>query len=153
MGPERVHATCVVVGEAGLLLRGPSGAGKSRLALDLLLAARRAGRHAALVADDRLAVEPRHGRLIARTLPATAGLIEVRGLGLIRVEEVGLAHDPACVVRLVVDCLAEHGPRFPEPADTTTIISGVALPRIAARVEAGLADRILLLGVAGMPRP
>ncbi len=36
------HASCVVVGEAGVLIRGPSGSGKSTLAREILdLAARR----------------------------------------------------------------------------------------------------------------
>lgn len=141
----QVHASCVVVGEAGFLLRGASGTGKSRLAFDLLWEGRRAGLNAALVGDDRVAVEARHGRIIARGLPAVAGLIEVRGLGLVEV-----AHAPACVLRLVVDCLPEPGPRMPEPGETETFISGIALPRMGARVGPGLAARILSQWVAGM---
>lgn len=34
--PENVHATGLVLGKTGLILRGPSGAGKSLLALELL---------------------------------------------------------------------------------------------------------------------
>lgn len=137
--PEGVHASCVLVGEAGILIRGPSGAGKSRLALDLVLEAQRRGRFGRLVCDDRITVEACHGRLVARAVPAIAGLIELRGLGLAPTPAA-----PGALIRLVVDCRDAPGPRLPEPAETTTIISGIALPRIAARVEPGLAARVLL---------
>lgn len=144
----RVHASCVVVGEAGVLLRGPSGSGKSRLAYDLLWEGARAGLYAALVGDDRVALQAHHGRVVARAVPEIAGLLEVRGLGL-----VSTAPAPACVVRLVVDCLAEPGARMPEAGDTVAVISGTTLPRMAMRVEPGLAARILPRVVAGMSRP
>ena len=32
-----LHASCVVVGEAGILIRGPSGSGKSSLAREIVL--------------------------------------------------------------------------------------------------------------------
>ena len=53
-GWTALHATAVVVGESGVLLRGPSGAGKSSLALALIWAARERAGFAALVADDRV---------------------------------------------------------------------------------------------------
>ena len=39
-GTATVHASAVLVGDRGVLIRGPSGAGKSRLAFDLILAGR-----------------------------------------------------------------------------------------------------------------
>ena len=47
-----LHASTLVVREAGILIRGPSGAGKTRLALGLVEQARLAGGFARLVADD-----------------------------------------------------------------------------------------------------
>ena len=75
-----LHATCLVIGEAGVLLRGPSGAGKSTLARRLISTALRDGRYASLVGDDRVRLEAVAGRLVARPHPAIAGRLEVRGV-------------------------------------------------------------------------
>ena len=75
----RIHATCVARDGAGLLLLGPSGAGKSDLALRLL------DRGFELVADDQVLIDGP----IARPVPQLAGLLEVRGLGLLRVRHRG----------------------------------------------------------------
>lgn len=122
---ERIHASCVLVGEAGILIRGPSGSGKSTLARDLLDEAGLAGRLARLVCDDRVAIEARHGRLVARGVPAIAGRLELRGVGLLRV-----AHEASAVVRLVVDCGAEPVGRLPEVAETRVELCGLSLPRL-----------------------
>ena len=124
---EYIHANALVLGEFGLLLRGPSGAGKSALALQLIADWRTRGAFAALVGDDRVAIEARHGRLIARPHPSIRGMIEARGLGLLRVD-----YEPACVLRAVVDLLAgaEAPKRYPDADETMTELSGVTLPRM-----------------------
>lgn len=125
---ETVHASCVLLGEAGVLIRGPSGSGKSALCLALLDRFFLEGRHARLVGDDRIRLEAHHGRLVARPHPALAGLIEIRGLGIRRLA----AHAPAAVLRLVVDLVAEAArmpDRLPEMS-ATALILGVALPRL-----------------------
>ncbi|HEV2543138.1 MAG TPA: HPr kinase/phosphatase C-terminal domain-containing protein [Methylobacterium sp.] len=121
---ETVHASCVLLDEAGVLIRGPSGAGKSALCLALLDRFFLEGRHARLVGDDRVQLEAHHGRLVARPHPALAGLIEIRGLGPRRL----VTHAPAAVVRLVVDLVAAVE-RLPEAADTARLL-GVAVPRL-----------------------
>ena len=139
--PLTVHATCVVVGEAGVLIRGESGAGKSSLALALIERAGLQGAFAALVGDDRVRVEVRHGRVVARPHPAIAGLVEIRGHGIVAVD-----HVPACVLRLVVD-LVGAAPRLPEPPEPEAAILGVAVPRLridrTAR-DAGLAPGLVV---------
>ena len=120
-----VHATCVLWEESGILIRGPSGVGKSTLARRLLDRAASDGRFAALVADDRVLLSAASGRVIARPHRAIAGLVEIRGLGLVRADS-----EPACVLRLVVDLLPEPGPRLPEP-DAIAGILGESLPRLA----------------------
>jgi HPr kinase/phosphorylase len=82
------------------------------------------------VSDDRVRIEVRHGRVVARTVPAIAGALEIRGLGL-----VPTAFEPAAVVRLVVDALTEPADRLPDEADARVDVSGVALPRIAGRLD------------------
>jgi serine kinase of HPr protein (carbohydrate metabolism regulator) len=94
----QVHATCVRIGaagkpfrappSAGILILGPSGAGKSDLALRLI------AQGAVLVADDRTELFVRRGVLCAKPPSRIAGLIEVRGVGVITIpytEEVRIA--------------------------------------------------------------
>ncbi len=93
----QVHATCVKLGQAGrpfrapasagVLILGPSGAGKSDLALRLI------AQGAILVADDRTDLVVRRGALYAKAPARIAGLIEVRGVGVLSIpytEEVRL---------------------------------------------------------------
>ncbi|KQU55023.1 hypothetical protein ASG72_05360 [Bosea sp. Leaf344] len=122
---ERIHATTVAIGEAGLLLRGAAGSGKSTLALALIELARLRGGFARLVADDRTEITAAHGRLLARPVAPLAGVIERRGLGL-----TPEPHLPAVVLRLIVDLAAEEPARMPEPEDLVAQLGGVALPRL-----------------------
>jgi HPr kinase/phosphorylase len=123
--PAQIHAGCVLVGDAGLLIRGASGSGKSSLGLSIMALAAVQRRFARLVSDDRTSLTPMHGRLIAACLPVTAGLAERRGLGLAPV-----VHEPRAIIRLVVDCLGEEPTRMPEPEALVVEILGVTLPRI-----------------------
>ncbi len=83
-----------------MLLLGPSGSGKSDLLLRLI------DRGFALVADDR--VDLSEG--VASAPAALAGLLEVRGLGLLR-----LPHVASAPVALAVQ-LGGAGERMPVPA-------------------------------------
>jgi serine kinase of HPr protein (carbohydrate metabolism regulator) len=120
-----VHASAVLVGARAVLIRGPSGAGKSRLAHELIEAGR-AGRLAftRLVGDDRVHLEAAGGRLLVRPAQTLAGLIEIRGAGLFRLE-----HEPCAVVGLVVDLAAADVERLPENPQIT--LESVKLPRLA----------------------
>jgi HPr kinase/phosphorylase len=140
-----IHASAVLIGAKAALIRGPSGSGKSRLALDLIEAAR-AGTlpFARLVADDRVHIEARAGRLLLRPAPALAGLIEVHGLGIRR-----LAYEPLAVAGLVVDLAAADAARHPPPQACRTVLEGIALPRLA--VAAGEPALPLLLAFLRTP--
>ncbi|HYA73927.1 MAG TPA: aldolase [Roseiarcus sp.] len=128
VGWSSLHASAVVVGESGLLLRGPSGAGKSALALALIARAREAAIFAALIGDDRIFVRACGGRLLARGVPGFEGLVERRFEGLLTV-----AHEPFAVARLVVDLTGrgQSPPRMPEQSERIVELLGVRLPRIA----------------------
>src|SRR5262249_59747688 len=77
-------------GLRAVLIRGPSGSGKSDLGLRLIDAGAR------LVADDQSELQ-RHGEfVIVRSPAAIAGLIEVRGVGIVRVES--LAEAPLALI-------------------------------------------------------
>src|SRR5262245_49243019 len=80
---SRVHATCVALRQGrawrAVLLRGPSGAGKSDLALRLIETGWR------LVADDQTELSRQGKQLIASVPARIAGMIEARGLGIVKV--------------------------------------------------------------------
>ena len=122
-----IHASAVLVGAKAVLIRGPSGSGKSRLALALLQAAQ-AGhlRFARLVADDRAQVEAVHGRVLVRPAAALSGLLEMRGLGIDRLQA-----EPVAAVGWVVDLAAEDAARLPAKEAQEAVIEGVRLPRLA----------------------
>jgi HPr kinase/phosphorylase len=122
-----VHACAVLAGARAILIRGPAGAGKSRLALGLIQAAEGGLlSFARLVGDDRLELAASHGRLLARPAPELAGLIEVRGLGIRRLD-----HEPVAVVGLVVDLADLQAERLPGTSGQEVAITGIVLPRLA----------------------
>ncbi len=137
--PATVHASAVLVGARAVLIRGPSGAGKSRLALELLDAARVGRlRFARLVGDDRVHLESANGRLLVRPAQPLAGLIELRGVGLLRRD-----YEPCAVVGLVVDLDAVDAQRLP---DRQTIqLDGTEVPRLAVATDAAALPAVLAL--------
>ena len=72
-----IHASCVAINGKGVLILGESGSGKSDLALRLM------DEGARLVADDRTELSIERGGLCARAPKSIAGLIEVRGFGIV----------------------------------------------------------------------
>ena len=111
-----MHASCVARDGRAVLLCGASGSGKSDLALRLIEAGWQ------LVADDQTRLRLDGGRVLASAPPAIAGLLEARGLGLIKVPAVAEAP-----VSLLVELVAaEDIERLPEPARRALL--GVNLP-------------------------
>jgi HPr kinase/phosphorylase len=86
-----VHATAITIDGDAILLRGPSGAGKSDLALRLINAGAR------LVADDQAELRRADSRVLVSAPAAIAGLIEVRGIGILRLDAVKEAPLAMCV--------------------------------------------------------
>ena len=129
----RVHGTSVALDGAGVLLRGPSGAGKSDLALRLIDAG------AALVADDQTELRRNAMGLRMSAPAAIAGLLEVRGVGILRVPSV-----PSAILRLVVTLVpSEALERLPEPQHC--LLLDCAIPEIAlAPFEASAAAKLRL---------
>src|SRR5712691_2468744 len=114
-----VHATAIAIDSRAVLLRGASGSGKSDLALRLIDAGAR------LIADDQSELHRRGDSIIVRAPATIVGLVEVRGIGIIRLD--ALAEAP---VALLVDLVApESLERL--PARRSEKILGLDLPLIA----------------------
>jgi serine kinase of HPr protein (carbohydrate metabolism regulator) len=140
-----IHGSAVLVGRKAALIRGPAGSGKSQLVWDLLQAAAQGTLpFARLVGDDRIHLEAQSGRLLARPAPALAGLIEIRGLGIVR-----MPYEPLATVGLVVDLAAEDAVRYPDHKSQQTVIEGVSLPRLA--VAAGMSALPAILASLKVP--
>ncbi len=78
-----MHGTAVAVDGAGVLLMGPSGSGKSDMALRLI------DRGATLVSDDQTLLRHDGARIVLSAPADLAGLLEVRGVGIVQMEEAG----------------------------------------------------------------
>ncbi|MEX0329655.1 MAG: HPr kinase/phosphorylase [Ruegeria sp.] len=122
-----VHATCVAVDGKGVLLFGPSGIGKSAVALQMMALG------AELVSDDQVTLKMQDGQVIAYAPPSIRGLVEARGIGLLRAIPAGPSP-----VTLVVDLGQSETKRLPEPANiqvlrqTVPLLRGHGLPNLAA---------------------
>lgn len=116
---ERVHATCVALDGKGVLLRGEPGSGKSDLALRLI------DDGWDLVADDYTELEDDDGVLRAAPPATIQGLLEVRGIGIVRLDHATLAQVVA-VFDLKPLCDIE---RLPEPK--ATALCGLDVPLYA----------------------
>ncbi len=94
-----LYASCAARDGCGVLLLGPSGSGKSDLLLRLL------NQGFALVADDQVLIDAGW----AAPPTALAGLLEVRGLGIVRMPH-------TAPVRLALAVQLGSGDRLPEMA-------------------------------------
>jgi HPr kinase/phosphorylase len=115
-----LQASAVVIGGRALLIEGPPGSGKSSLALALI------DRGAGLIGDDAVTLEQLGGALIASPPPNIAGLIEMRGVGLLR-----LAIAAPAPVALMLALGGEVPVRLPETPLPTRSIGGVDVPVLA----------------------
>ena len=128
-----LHGTGLVLGGIGVMVRGRSGAGKSLLALQLLDAWHDHGRTAFLIADDRLDIEVKRDRLVMSAPHNIAGLIEMRGRGIVKRPSKQSAR-----LDLIIDMTGELI-RFLEEEDFVTDLEGVSVARCPVP-ERGIVD-------------
>lgn len=145
-----LHASCVALGEEGVLILGAPGAGKSDLVLRLIdepgYGTGDALVRARLVSDDQTIIERRGDALYASSPQAIAGLLEIRGQGIVCVGHVAQAR-LALAVRLVPAAEIE---RLPENARINRI-AGVTLPEIAIDPTTVTAPARIRAALTGVP--
>ena len=82
LSSETIHASTVASDGRAVLIAGPSGSGKSDLALRLL------DRGFTLVSDDQTIVRRDGDRLVASAPPTIKGKLEIRGIGIVEMDNV-----------------------------------------------------------------
>lgn len=115
----QLHASCVSIAGRGVLLLGDSGSGKSDLALRLI------DDGAMLMGDDQVVLVSSSSQILASPAPRLEGLIEARGVGIMRlpyITDVPLA----LAVKLVAQNAVE---RMPEPEFFDCL--GIKLPLLS----------------------
>lgn len=120
----------------GVAIIGPSGSGKSSLGLELMAVG------AILVSDDRAELRREGDRIIASAPPQISGMIEARGIGILRAET-----QDAVNLSLVVDLGAEEVARLP-PSRTYNLL-GVPLPLVLGPYRPHLYAALRQLLLAG----
>lgn len=138
---EIVHGTAIALRGHAALIRGASGSGKSDLALRCLgLASPLIGTPALLISDDETVLTIRGGDILVSAPATIAGLIEVRGIGILSVPTAAEAR-----LALVADlCAPQAYARMPDPKLSADIL-GRPVPRLDfAPFEVSAALKLLL---------
>ncbi len=111
-----LHGSCVADAGRAVLIRGASGRGKSALALQMMAYG------AKLVADDQTFIRSENGTLWVSAPDTTRGLIEARGVGILKAETAERAQ-----LKLVVDLDQQELDRLPHPRDARILEQVVPL--------------------------
>ena len=131
---QKVHATLVEYQNQGVMIIGPSGSGKSDLALRLI---EKGGR---LVADDQVFLRHQHGVVRGYAPEILRGLLEVRGVGILRVP-----YHESFPIHLVID-LGKKDSYERLPESETFIILEKKIPKFHLwAFEASIVEKIRLL--------
>ena len=101
---QNIAAGCVSFQNVGVLITGRSGSGKSALALSLI------EKGAVLISDDRTDIYVQNNQLTGKAPDSLQGLIEVRGIGLIK----GLPVLQEVPIRAIIHLTPEKPERLPE---------------------------------------
>ena len=118
--PMLMQASAVAIGGRAVLLTGEPGAGKSSLALALI------DRGAVLIGDDGVTLTAKSGTLFATPPPNIGGLLEVRGVGLIRMKT---AQAPVGLLVSLAGDDAAKAERLPDKLPDTQL-SEIAVPTL-----------------------
>ena len=130
-----VHATCVRMPDSkhAVLILGSSGTGKSDLAIRLI------ARGAKLVADDQVMLKRRKDKIIATAPLKIKGLLEVRGVGIVK-----LASAKSATLKLVIKLTQSHKVERLPDVQTHSVL-GVSLPKLLLNpFEQSAVDKLFL---------
>lgn len=100
-----IHASSVSIKNKGILFIGDSGAGKSDLSLRLIMC-----HQAVLIADDRVDITTDNGVITASAPKVLQGLLEVRGIGIVKLDYL-----PKAKICAVFELVSDRIERMPEP--------------------------------------
>ena len=147
---ESIHATALASGRRGILLLGPSGSGKSDLALRCLSLETANGilhERFRLVADDRVIIKlrDRPAELVLSAPDTIYGLIEVRGIGIIKLpDELVVSVNEVIALTVIITLSSQQLERSPVEQQTM-IIQGQAVPHLTLRpFETSAAQKIAI---------
>lgn len=117
---QTIHGGALAYAGAGCLILGKSGSGKSRLMAEMIVHGAR------LVADDRVVLSEQSGMVVAGAPKELAGVMELRGLGLIRVNDAIPRH----VIHIAIEITDMAPERLPEPKTTNLLGHTVKLIQV-----------------------
>lgn len=117
---NNIHANCVDIDGKGILILGAPGSGKSDLSLRLIhrFAAR-------LVADDRCEIERKGEKLFVKAPINLAGLMEVRGLGIIK-----FPYQTSTEIKIVIELVENPSEIERMPEKSFAAIEGYSFPKL-----------------------
>lgn len=132
LSSETMHASAVALDGRAVLITGPSGSGKSDLALRLL------DRGFVLVSDDQTIIKKSGTKLIASAPSSIRGKLEVRGVGIVTMEQIDDQR-----VALLVELTSEIQ-RLPDDSRERPVM-GVHVPMISVDAKtASAASKVAL---------
>lgn len=113
-----LHSTTVAVNRKAAVFLGPTGSGKSTLALRMISLG------AILVSDDQTRFSVDGNKVVAHSIPSIEGLLEVRGMGILKAP-----FQSSAEVSLVVDMTEVEEQRLPPSRDFEILGQKVSLYR------------------------
>lgn len=97
------HACALEINDIGILILGKSGSGKTSLMLGLIERAKLEKLSAWMITDDQVFLNIDGEKLIASAPESTAGLVELRGHGIIK-----KPHKKSCEIKVVITILDDE---------------------------------------------